>query len=64
MRRPGEEWDDAVAYWLSLPTDDGAVFDKEVDLDASALSPFVTWGTNPGQGVPLAAAVPTPTDFD
>ena len=59
----GDAWDEAVAYWLSLPTDDGAVFDKEVDVDASALSPFVTWGTNPGQGVPLAGAVPAPTEF-
>ncbi len=59
----GDAWDEAVAYWLSLPTDDGAVFDKEVEVDASALSPFVTWGTNPGQGVPLAGAVPAPTDF-
>jgi 3-isopropylmalate/(R)-2-methylmalate dehydratase large subunit len=59
----GDAWDEAVTYWLSLPTDDGAVFDKEVEVDASALSPFVTWGTNPGQGVPLAGAVPAPTDF-
>ncbi len=59
----GDAWDEAVTYWLSLPTDEGAVFDKEVEVDASALSPFVTWGTNPGQGVPLAGAVPAPTDF-
>jgi 3-isopropylmalate/(R)-2-methylmalate dehydratase large subunit len=59
----GDAWDEAVAYWLSLPTDDGAAFDKEVEVDASALSPFVTWGTNPGQGVPLSGAVPSPTDF-
>ena len=60
----GKAWDEAVASWLSLPTDEGAAFDKEVDIDASTLSPFVTWGTNPGQGVPLAGAVPSPTDFD
>ena len=59
----GDAWDEAVTYWLSLPTDEGAVFDKEVEVDASALSPFVTWGTNPGQGVPLAGSVPAPTDF-
>jgi len=56
----GADWDAAVAYWDSLRTDSGAVFDAEVFLDASALTPFVTWGTNPGQGVPLGAAVPDP----
>jgi 3-isopropylmalate/(R)-2-methylmalate dehydratase large subunit len=59
----GAEWDDAVAYWKSLRTDDDAVFDAEVTLDASTLSPFVTWGTNPGQGAPLAASVPEPAAF-
>ena len=59
----GTEWDDAVAYWRTLFTDDDAVFDREVDIDAAALTPFVTWGTNPGQGVPLGAAVPAPQDF-
>ena len=47
----------AVAYWSSLTTDDDAVFDAEVIIDADALTPFVTWGTNPGQGLPLSAAV-------
>ncbi|OBK83587.1 3-isopropylmalate dehydratase large subunit [Mycolicibacter sinensis] len=56
----GADWDAAVTYWDSLRTDPGAVFDAEVFLDASALTPFVTWGTNPGQGVPLGAAVPDP----
>jgi len=56
----GAQWDTALAYWQQLPTDEGAVFDTEVYLDAASLSPFVTWGTNPGQGVPLAAAVPDP----
>ncbi|MBW0016452.1 MAG: 3-isopropylmalate dehydratase large subunit [Mycobacterium sp.] len=56
----GAQWDVAVANWRELRTDPGAVFDTEVDLDAASLSPFVTWGTNPGQGVPLAAAVPDP----
>jgi 3-isopropylmalate/(R)-2-methylmalate dehydratase large subunit len=49
-----------VAYWDRLPTDEGAEFDPEVYLDAGSLTPFVTWGTNPGQGVPLAASVPDP----
>jgi 3-isopropylmalate/(R)-2-methylmalate dehydratase large subunit len=59
----GQDWDDAVAHWSSLTTDDGAVFDKEVELDARSLTPFVTWGTNPGQGVPLGDVVPFPGDF-
>ncbi|MCD0448352.1 3-isopropylmalate dehydratase large subunit [Actinocorallia sp. API 0066] len=59
----GAEWDKAVEYWKTLKTDDDAVFDKEVVIDASTLAPFVTWGTNPGQGAPLSAVVPTPEDF-
>ena len=50
----------AVAYWRELPTDDDAVFDAEVYIDADALTPFVTWGTNPGQGLPLGERVPDP----
>ena len=60
----GKDWDDAVAYWKTLPTDEGASFDAEVFLDASTLDPFVTWGTNPGQGVSLFDTVPNPEDFD
>ena len=56
----GEEWDAAVAAWSQLRSDDDAVFDAEVDIDASTLTPFVTWGTNPGQGSPLGEAVPDP----
>ncbi|CAM3751862.1 3-isopropylmalate dehydratase large subunit [Smaragdicoccus niigatensis] len=56
----GEEWDQAVAAWEDLKTDEGAVFDAEVEIDGSALTPFVTWGTNPGQGLPLSASVPDP----
>ncbi len=56
----GAAWDEAVASWQELRTDPGAVFDKEVTLDADSLTPFVTWGTNPGQGVPLADTVPDP----
>jgi len=59
----GADWDEAVAYWKTLPTDDGAVFDAEVNIDANELEPFVTWGTNPGQGSPLSAVVPSPEDF-
>jgi 3-isopropylmalate/(R)-2-methylmalate dehydratase large subunit len=58
----GADWDAAVEYWSSLATDDDAVFDAEVHIDATALSPFVTWGTNPGQGLPLDAVVPSPDD--
>ena len=58
----GEDWDAAVAYWRTLYTDDDAVFDAQVDIDATTLSPFVTWGTNPGQGLPLSASVPSPAD--
>ena len=56
----GADWDAAVEAWRSLRSDDDAVFDAEVDIDASTLTPFVTWGTNPGQGLPLADAVPDP----
>ena len=58
----GAEWDEAVAYWSTLSTDPDATFDAEVVIDAAELSPFVTWGTNPGQGVPLASVVPSPDD--
>ena len=60
----GEEWDKAVEYWKTLPTDEGAVFDKEIFINADELDPFVTWGTNPGQGVPLSQSVPSPDDFE
>jgi 3-isopropylmalate/(R)-2-methylmalate dehydratase large subunit len=60
----GEEWDKALEYWKSLPTDEGAVFDAEVFIDADTLDPFVTWGTNPGQGVSLMDSVPNPADIE
>jgi 3-isopropylmalate/(R)-2-methylmalate dehydratase large subunit len=60
----GADWDAAVDHWKTLVTDDDATFDKEIVLDASEMTPFVTWGTNPGQGVPLGAAVPAPADFE
>ncbi|RZU64726.1 3-isopropylmalate dehydratase large subunit [Microterricola gilva] len=59
----GQDWDDAVAYWDTLATDDGASFDAEVVIDANTLEPFVTWGTNPGQGISLSDTVPNPADF-
>src|SRR4051795_5486668 len=59
----GEDWDAAVEYWQTLRTDDDAVFDREVHIDASSLTPYVTWGTNPGQGLPISERVPDPADF-
>jgi 3-isopropylmalate/(R)-2-methylmalate dehydratase large subunit len=59
----GQDWDDAVAYWRTLPTDEGATFDAEVSIDADQLEPFVTWGTNPGQGSSLSASVPNPAEI-
>ena len=60
----GADWDAAVEHWQSLVTDADATFDKEIVLDASTMTPFVTWGTNPGQGVPLGGSVPDPAEFD
>jgi 3-isopropylmalate/(R)-2-methylmalate dehydratase large subunit len=60
----GDEWDAAVAYWRTLVSDEGAEFDKEVFIDATTLTPFVTWGTNPGQGAALGDRVPDPESFD
>jgi 3-isopropylmalate/(R)-2-methylmalate dehydratase large subunit len=56
----GADWDAAVQAWSELHTDEGAEFDTQVYIDAATLSPFVTWGTNPGQGVPLSSTVPDP----
>ena len=60
----GEDWDAAVEHWKSLVTDDDATFDKEITLDANEMTPFVTWGTNPGQGVALGGVVPDPAQFE
>jgi 3-isopropylmalate/(R)-2-methylmalate dehydratase large subunit len=60
----GADWDTAVEHWRSLATDDDAEFDREIELDASTMTPFVTWGTNPGQGVPLGGSVPDPELFE
>src|SRR5436853_489257 len=59
----GEDWDAAVEYWKTLRTDEDAVFDREVRIDAASLTPYVTWGTNPGQGLPISERVPDPADF-
>jgi 3-isopropylmalate/(R)-2-methylmalate dehydratase large subunit len=59
----GANWERALDHWRTLRTDDGARFDTEVHLDAGTVAPFVTWGTNPGQGVPLDGRVPDPADF-
>jgi 3-isopropylmalate/(R)-2-methylmalate dehydratase large subunit len=58
-----EEWGNAVAYWQTLPSDPGAVYDKVVEIDASTLAPFVTWGTSPGMVVPVTDRVPQLNDF-
>jgi 3-isopropylmalate/(R)-2-methylmalate dehydratase large subunit len=60
----GAAWEAAVAYWQSLKTDDGAVFDKEIVIQASEIVPHVTWGTSPEDVLPITASVPAPEDFD
>jgi 3-isopropylmalate/(R)-2-methylmalate dehydratase large subunit len=59
----GPDWDHAVEHWSSLATDPGAHFDQTVRLDVSRLTPYVTWGTNPGQAIPLDDAVPDPASL-
>ena len=59
----GEAWDAAVEYWRTLRSDDDAVFDKEVHIDCSSLEPHVTWGTNPGQAMPVTGRVPVPAEM-
>jgi 3-isopropylmalate/(R)-2-methylmalate dehydratase large subunit len=58
----GAAWDAAVARWRTLPTDDGARYDRSISIDASALEPMVTYGTNPGMGIPITSRVPSPED--
>jgi len=60
----GADWDSAIADWKTLSSDNDAIFDEEIVLDANKMAPFVTWGTNPGQGVPLRESVPDPSSFD
>ena len=59
----GADWDAALAYWRTLPSDPDAEFDVEVDIDAATLEPHVSWGTNPAQTLPISGAVPAPEDF-
>ena len=59
----GEDWDKAVAYWKTLPSDEGAVYDKSITLDASELEPMITYGTNPGMGMRITDRVPTTESF-
>ncbi len=59
----GADWDAAVEYWRTLRSDDDAVFDAEVVLEAKDIEPYVTWGTNPGQGLPLSGSVPVPDEI-
>ncbi|MGH9558177.1 MAG: 3-isopropylmalate dehydratase large subunit, partial [Bryobacteraceae bacterium] len=56
----GADWDAAVARWRALPTDEGATYDREIAIDANALEPMITFGTNPGMGISISAAVPDP----
>jgi 3-isopropylmalate/(R)-2-methylmalate dehydratase large subunit len=58
----GAAWETALGYWLTLPSDEGASFDREVHIDAGELTPFVSWGTNPGQAVSIDDVVPAQTD--
>ena len=59
----GANWDQAVALWRQLPTDEGAVFDKHIYIDAATLEPMITFGTNPGMGIPITSPVPNPTSL-
>ncbi|MEO9467357.1 3-isopropylmalate dehydratase large subunit [Parasphingorhabdus sp.] len=63
MAPRGADWDAAVAYWRTLPTDDSARFDKSVTIDAAKIAPSVTWGTSPEDVVPVTGIVPAPEDF-
>ncbi|MEZ0495500.1 3-isopropylmalate dehydratase large subunit [Sphingomonas sp. IW22] len=63
MAPTGDDWDRAVAYWRTLPTDVGAVYDKRVVLDGSAIAPSLTWGTSPEDVVPITGVVPEPESF-
>ena len=59
----GEAWERALAYWRTLPTDSGASYDRRVEIDASTIEPFVTWGTNPSQSEPVTGRVPDPASL-
>ena len=64
MAPKGEEWDRAVAYWKTLPTDEDAEYDREIHLNGPDIAPLVTWGTSPQDVVPITGAVPNPADFE
>ena len=68
MGRPyspsGIEWDEAISYWQSLPSDENAVFDQEKNFDINELKPMVTWGTNPEMSLPIDGEIPSPDSFD
>ncbi len=55
----GADWDKAVAYWKTLPSDEGAVYDKSITLNAAEMEPMITYGTNPGMGMKITDRVPT-----
>src|SRR5437879_8260091 len=57
----GAAWDQALERWRKLPTDDGAAYDKQITIDAERLEPMITYGTNPGMGIPITALVPDPS---
>jgi 3-isopropylmalate/(R)-2-methylmalate dehydratase large subunit len=59
----GAAWDAALSKWRQLPTDEGAAYDRSVSIDANTLDPMITYGTNPGMGVPIGAPVPEPSDI-
>ena len=63
MAPQGNAWDQAVSYWKTLPTDDGATFDAEITLDAGEIAPQVTWGTSPEYVLPITGIIPSPTDY-
>jgi 3-isopropylmalate/(R)-2-methylmalate dehydratase large subunit len=60
----GKDWEQALNFWRSLPTDEGAVFDRVVEIDVSELEPYVTWGTTPAMSSPVSGRVPDPSDFE
>ena len=64
MAPKGRAWEEALDTWRALPTDEGARYDREIVVDAAGLAPYVSWGTNPGQTLPVTGVVPDPSDFD
>ncbi|MDD2243358.1 MAG: 3-isopropylmalate dehydratase large subunit [Dysgonamonadaceae bacterium] len=60
----GEKWDEAISYWKTLKTDEGATFDKEITFDVSDIQPMITYGTNPGMGMPINGTIPELEEID